>query len=331
MGLDPRYAIPNNVASGSGMVWANCGATQFHLVFGEEAQVVPGSIGLWYDDLEGLKERILRYEEIGKGEGAEGKERPFESFSIDMDPLSKKESIRIVDRYGNVFYCRQQSSDAAGQNDHTELIRTVRQPILTSTDMQHSHDYQSSDLLKRFAADHESQETDCRGIQHVEFNVPPNTAAKIAEFYDRVFNAPTNLITIPSASSDDSDSATTIDVNVAVVGIGSVNTTTGLTSQSLIFRETSLPLPPYDGHHISLYVGDDMADFAVALKSCMDAGVVWVNPKYEDKVTNLNTAKKWNQFRFKDILDLKTGKQVFELEHEVRSVNHRGWTGLVRR
>jgi len=63
----------------------------------------------------------------------------------------------------------------------------------------------------------------------------------------------------------------------------------------------------------------------------MDAGVVWVNPKYEDRVTNLNTAKKWNQFRFKDILDLETGKKVFELEHEVRSINHMGWTGLVKR
>jgi len=328
MGLDPRYDIPTNVINGSGMVWANCGATQFHLVYGEEAQVVPGSIGLWYEELDGLKERLLRVDE------GEGEERPFETYSIDVDVRTNQESIRIVDRYGNVFYCRQHSRSAADDNDDdpTELIRAVRQPTLTSTDTRTSQDYQSSDILQRFAMDDDQPDTNCRGIQYVEFYVPPNTAAQIAEFYDCVFDAPTNLLTIPSTTDDDDeDSTTTTTTNIAIIGLGSIHPTTGQTSQSLLFRETTAPLPPYDGHHIALYVGDDTADFAAAFQSCMDAGVVWVNPRYEDRVTNLNTAKKWNQFRFKDIVDLQTVKTVFVLEHEVRSVGHRGWTGLVGR
>jgi len=328
MGLDPRYTIPDNVINGSGMVWANCGATQFHLVYGEEAQVVPGSIGLWYDDLDGLKERLGRYGELLLKEGDE-QQRPFETYSIDVDVRSKQESIRIVDRYGNVFYCRQQSSSV--DDDPEELIRAVRQPTLTSTDRLTSQAYQSSDILRRFAMDDDQPDTNCRGIQYVEFHVPPNTAAQIAEFYDCVFDAPTNLLTVPSTNNEEDDSSSSSETNVAIVGIGSINPTTGRTSQSLLFRETALPLPPYDGHHISLYVGDDTADFSAAFKSCMDAGVVWVNPRYEDRVTNLNTAKKWSQFRFKDILDLQSGRKVFELEHEVRSVEHRGWTGLVGR
>lgn len=59
----------------------------------------------------------------------------------------------------------------------------------------------------------------------------------------------------------------------------------------------------------------------------MEAGVVWVNPRFSDKVTNLNTAKKWKQFRFKDILSLEMGRKLFELEHEVRSVEHEAWPG----
>jgi len=340
MGIDPRHAIPKNVANGCGMVWANCGATQFHLVFGEEAQVVSGRIGLSYDDLEGLKDRLKRYEQgAGEGECGEGKtERPFESYSIDVDDHSKSECVRIVDRYGNVFCCSRHSSDNDGWDDD-ELIRAVRQPLLTSADVQNnSNNYRSSSVLREFAM--QETTTDCRAIQYVEFHVPPNTAAQIADFYSGVFGAPTDIVTVPSPRNDDHDpdnnpassSSYTSDkndnpTNIAIIGIGSIDPTTGKTSQSLLFRETSLPIPPYDGHHIALYV----PDFSAAFNSCVDAGVVWVNPRYMDKAMTLNGAKRWKQFRFKDILDLETGRVVFELEHEVRSVEHGGWTGLVGR
>ena len=52
-----------------------------------------------------------------------------------------------------------------------------------------------------------------------------------------------------------------------------------------------------------------------------------MNPRFIDKVTNLNTAKKWKQLRFKNITDLKTGKPIIELEHEVRSVENDAWPG----
>ena len=50
--------------NGKGTVWVNCGASQFHLPFGEEAQVIPGNIGLFYDDLEPLKQRLNAYDEM---------------------------------------------------------------------------------------------------------------------------------------------------------------------------------------------------------------------------------------------------------------------------
>ena len=61
-GLDPRTA--NEVNQGSGAVWCNAGASQFHLPYGEEAHVIPRSIGLWYDSLQGLKKSLAKCEDL---------------------------------------------------------------------------------------------------------------------------------------------------------------------------------------------------------------------------------------------------------------------------
>lgn len=312
MGLDPRRA--GSVAKGEGVVWMNCGATQFHLPCEDVAQVVPGSIGLWYEDLTGLKERLSRYD----GDSSlEENGKPFESYSIGVDERTKREHVRIVDRYGNIFYCRQSLSPTY---DDKELIRTIRQPLLTSTDIVNREEYQSS-IPQRFGMNDDLQESECRGISYIEFHVPRNTAARIAEFYDCVFDAPTNVFTVPN------DPTSTGTTTIAIVGFGSLNPETGQTSQSLIFRESDCPIPSYDGHHIALYVGENEADYEAAFKRILDAGVVWVNPRFSDKVTTLTSAKKLKQFRFKDILDLKTGKKLFELEHEIRSICHSSWPG----
>ena len=57
------------------------------------------------------------------------------------------------------------------------------------------------------------------------------------------------------------------------------------------------------------------------------SNVTWVNPRFSDKATNLQGAKKWKQFRFKDIADMETGEPLFELEHEIRSMEHEPWPG----
>jgi len=75
--------------------------------------------------------------------------------------------------------------------------------------------------------------------------------------------------------------------------------------QELLFQETPEPLPAYDGHHIAIYVGQFMEPYAF-LK---ERGLV------TEEITN-------HQFRFKDIVDPESGKVVFEVEHEVRSLQH---------
>lgn len=308
MGLDPRRAA--NVLKGSGTVWANCGASQFHLPYGDDAQVIPGSIGLMYDDLNGVIERLESFQDV--------ENKPFSEYDVeDKEDNGLIRCIRIVDRYGNIFYCRLRST-----SDEDELVNTAKQPIVYSDLEEHIQEYQ--DVASKYGL-LQGQETECKGISYVEFNIQKgnNKIEDIAEFYDCVFDAPTNVVTDPRDGN-----------KIAIIGFGSIDPATGRASQSLLFREKydqddNDSVPKYDGHHIAFYVGENWADFEKAFENVMEVGVVWVNPRFSDKVTNINTAKKWKQFRFKDVLSLEKGRKVFELEHEVRSIEHDAWPGRI--
>src|SRR5256712_8070419 len=72
-------------------------------------------------------------------------------------------------------------------------------------------------------------------MPYVEFPVEPGCAPGIAAFYRTVFRA-------PAAVTPDGAGA------VARVQVG--------VRQELVFRETREPSPPYDGHHIAIYIAD---------------------------------------------------------------------------
>ena len=115
-------------------------------------------------------------------------------------------------------------------------------------------------------------------------------------------------------------------MQVAIIALGKIDST-GRADQTLLFRETTDAIPKYDGHHIAMYVGTSTADFEQAFENAKMANVVWVNPRFSDKAMTLDSATHWKQFRFKDIVDMETGKKVFELEHEMRSIEHEAWPG----
>jgi len=122
------------------------------------------------------------------------------------------------------------------------------------------------------------------GIPYVEFNVPMGTAQGIAKFYKEILGA---HIKVESNGGG----------KVAHIAVG--------LKQELIFRETDKPLPEYDGHHLQVYV----EDFG----------------KPHDKLAKLDLITEESdrcQYRFEDIVDLDTGKVLFTIEHEVRSVTH---------
>ena len=91
--------------------------------------------------------------------------------------------------------------------------------------------------------------------------------------------------------------ATKVDGAVARISVGM--------EQELVFRETKAKLAPYDGHHIQVYV----ANFSGPHRELLERGLI-------------TEESNQHQYRFDSIVDLKTGKPLIQIEHEVRSMRH---------
>jgi len=121
-------------------------------------------------------------------------------------------------------------------------------------------------------------------IAYVQFDVPAGAAAGIARFYREILGA--------HAAMDGGPGSLT-----AVVSTGA--------TQQLRFRETTRPLPEYDGHHLQVYV----VDFSGPHRRLAARGLV-------------TEESSEHQYRFREIVDPANGKLLFVLEHEVRSLTH---------
>jgi hypothetical protein len=121
------------------------------------------------------------------------------------------------------------------------------------------------------------------GIPYVEFDVPVGTTKGICAFYPEIMGMPAEL--------------KNGDGHVARVQMGK--------DQYLQFRETDRPLPDYDGHHIQMYI----VDFSGPYRKLGKRDLIYS----EDNPY---------QYRFRDIVDLESGKHLFTVEHEVRSATH---------
>jgi hypothetical protein len=122
------------------------------------------------------------------------------------------------------------------------------------------------------------------GMAYVEFDVPVGAAMGIAEFYRSIFSA--------MASVDETGDAPTARISV---GIG----------QELLFRETEAKLPPFDGHHIQVYVGN----FSGPHRHLLERGLI-------------TEESNQHQYRFDTITDPYSGRPLVQIEHEVRSLRH---------
>jgi hypothetical protein len=122
------------------------------------------------------------------------------------------------------------------------------------------------------------------GIPYVEFEVPVGSAEAIVRFYTQVMMA-------LACVADDGNG------KVAKISSGH--------GQQLLFRETPGERPPYDGHHIQIY----LAHFSGPHRHLQDLGLVT-----EESGRYL--------YRFCDIKDPATGEALFAIEHELRSMTH---------
>jgi hypothetical protein len=122
------------------------------------------------------------------------------------------------------------------------------------------------------------------GIPYVEFEVPMGAAPGIARFHREILEAPAE------AGKDEHGS-------YARCAVGA--------QQYFVYRETDRPLPAYDGHHVQVY----LADFSGPHKKLLAKNLVF------------EETDQW-QYRFKDIMDLDSGKLLYTIEHEIRSMTH---------
>ena len=125
------------------------------------------------------------------------------------------------------------------------------------------------------------------GMPYVRFDVPAGTAEGIVRFYQQVMDAPASLVQGNEGT-------------LARVQVGG--------DQSIEYRESSEPLPAYDGHHIAVYV----SDFSGPHRRLLERGLV-------------SEESDASQYRFQIIADPESGEALFEIEHEVRSMVHPMW------
>jgi hypothetical protein len=121
------------------------------------------------------------------------------------------------------------------------------------------------------------------GIPHVEFDVPPGTVPAICDFYRQILGMPAEL--------------ENGDGTAARIKTGK--------DQYLKFRESDRPQPEYDGHHVQIYI----ANFSGPYRLLTERGLI----SREDNQY---------QYRFRDIVDLSSGRHLFTCEHEIRSATH---------
>jgi hypothetical protein len=120
------------------------------------------------------------------------------------------------------------------------------------------------------------------GMPYVEFSVERGTADGIGRFYRDALGASTAVVRNGGGDS-------------ARVTVGP--------HQELVFRETADAIPTYDGHHIQIYI----TSFSEPHRWLSERGLI-------------SEESNWYQYRFEDIIDPDTGRVLFTIEHEVRSL-----------
>ena len=341
-GYDPRRFMNvvahnnNNDDDDSAMtkkktIWANAGRSQFHLPYGSVGQSIMGKIGIrirataW----SAFQHRVSIFESSSsESSSLERVEPMIQSVTRGTDRF-QNEYIEITDQFQNVFYCRPTiASDAFIQQQQ-------QQPIVTRHDPQYIELY-GAKVLDQYIT-YESKNTDCLGIDFIEFHCPINTADQIATFYNACFDVPVQVV-----DQEDEDGS---KKKMAIIAIGNIDLETGRTDQSLLFREVNdyeaTKRSRYrqkndndDGdnldyqYHIAIYVGETVADFQQAYRNCDLMDLIYINPRFSDRADTLKSAtENYQQFRIQHIVDVTNGNVILDLEHEIRSVHHEAWIG----
>lgn len=304
---DPRAEgiFQRNLAYGTdstGLEWANIGLQQFHLPW-TDAQVLRGTVGLYLPSLQIVAPRLRR-----------------QNIPFEVKQLAEETVFELVDPIGNQF----------------RLHEYVPVPPTPGVDRLHLSPYtlfgpgeltlplslsdnNVVDSTDQYICSLQGERSLGIGIGYIDFDVPIGTAARIAAFYAYYFDAEVE-ISAAGYRNNALDVATTGAVEDAV-GSQLQQSRVRLGRQCLYFTERE-QVAPYDGHHICIYISA-LADVYTRMENSSYPNQLFINPRFLRTAShNLEEALMQKEFRFKDIVDLDTNEVLYELEHEVRSLEH---------
>ena len=137
------------------------------------------------------------------------------------------------------------------------------------------------------------------GIRFVEIACPPDTVRCIAHFYEELIGC--------QVTRNEKSVSVCVGPGVHFVYVESSE----LDDESIAQMQTV---------HACVYI----PEFETTYKRLKEKGLIWTNPRF----THLDSCDTWEEaaacrtFRFKDIIDARTGESVLELEHETRPMTH---------
>lgn len=274
----------------------NIGQQQFHLaaianVMEDVPQRVTGSIGLCVPNLSRIRERLARAQSELNGT----------LFSVVEDEDTNLMTVTCP--WGNVIHL----FDISVDDDHC--------PSTTG-----NNDEASQQKMVLFHGEggvygpHRMAVRGNPGIRYVEIACETGTVNSIAEFYETLLGC---HVTTRSEVVDSRSNVTKSNkIQSAIVCVGP-GVHMVFVEQEQLSRDC---MKKMEGVHVCIYI----PNFSRSYNALKERNLIWTNPRF----THLDSCDTWEEcaasrtFRFKDIIDVRTGEKLLELEHETRPMLH---------
>jgi catechol-2,3-dioxygenase len=274
----------------------NLGQQQFHLAAVEKNNVeqrdwpqrVTGSIGLCVPSLSRIRERLDRAQSELRG-------TLFSVVEEDTNTMTATcpwgNVIHLYDVLIDEEYCPS-SSKGAGSSQQKMVVQHEEGGVY---------------------GPHRMAVRGNPGIRFVEIACAVGTIDAIAEFYETLLGC---QVTRRTTTEEDPSSNDANEMQVAIVSVGP--------GVHMVFAEqknlTRECMKLMEGVHICIYI----PNFQRSYNTLHERSLIWTNPRFThlDSCDTLPEAAASRTFRFKDIIDLRTGEKILELEHETRSMLH---------
>jgi len=275
----------------------NLGQQQLHLAASKNdddpPQRVTGSIGLSVPSLQRIRERV----------GNAKSELAGTYFSVVED--DKEQIMTVTCPWGNTIHLYDLSID--------EDCQSTDGTSQSSQKMVKLHGKGGAYGPHRMAVRGNP------GIRYVEIACRVGTTESIAEFYEKMLGCHVSrtkagafLDSTTNSGRDDGS----IDVQVVVVCVGP--------GVSLAFVENDHLSEDIVKQMVGVHACVYIPNFRQTYDTLKERNLIWTNPRF----THLDSCDTWEEayasrtFRFKDMLNIRTGEKILELEHETRPMMH---------